>query len=74
MAIKKFTAFIFFNDAHLPKNQRKVYKYRNITNRKSLEAYCMSKLDAWYINYYDKETKEFINRVYLKHISDGNTN
>jgi hypothetical protein len=64
MAIKKFKAIVFFIGDHPP------HKYRGITNRLNFEAYCMSKLDAWYINYYDNETKEFFNRKYLKHISN----
>lgn len=60
MAKKEYTAIVFFDTGEAP------HKYRSITNTKSLEAYCIKKLDAWYINYYNKETKQFYNRVYLK--------
>lgn len=62
MAKQTFTAIVFFDTGEAP------HKYRNISNPKSLEAYCARKLDAWYINYYNKETKEFSHRAYLKNL------
>ena len=64
MAKKEFTGIVFFVDKQPP------HKYRGITNRSNFESYCISKLDAWYINYYDKDTQDFVNRKYLKHINN----
>lgn len=63
MAKKEYTAIVFFDTGELP------HKYRGVTNLKSLEAYCIRKLPgSWYINYYNKETKDFSHRAYLKNL------
>jgi len=63
MAKITFTAIVFFDTGEAP------HKYRNITNPRSLEAYCIRKLSgSWYINYYNKETKDFSHRAYLKNL------
>jgi hypothetical protein len=57
-----YTAIIFF----APAAEKQPLKYRNIKNRSSLERFITSKhADAWYINYYNKATKAFVERVYL---------
>lgn len=45
-------------------NTKPPLKYRNIKNRDRFEAF-IKKSDAWYINYYDKKTRTFVDRVYL---------
>lgn len=56
------TAIIFF----VPDSTKKPMKYRNIKNRSTLERFIQSKhADVWYINYYKKLSKQFVERVYL---------
>lgn len=42
------------------------YKYRNINNIEKFENYIQGKFDILYINYYDKKTKKYLFRRYLK--------
>lgn len=61
MAAPKFTAIIFF---HHSKNKQPI-KYRGITNKTKFEAFA-DQLQGLYINYYNKETKQFDSRKWLK--------
>ena len=58
--MNKFNAIIFFR----PELQKKVRKYRNITNLPAFIIFIRN-LDAWYINLYDAKTRQFYKRVYL---------
>lgn len=56
------TAIVFFKPG-----TKRPRKYRNIANRLKFSQFCIN-LGAWYINWYDKETKNFEDRTWL--ISD----
>jgi hypothetical protein len=58
--MQKYNAIIFFK----PEKQKKVRKYRNITNLPAFMRF-MQGLDAWYCNLYDAKTKLFYKRMYL---------
>ena len=45
-------------------NAKPPLKYRNIKNKAAFEAF-IKKSDVWYVNYYDKKTKAYIERIYL---------
>jgi hypothetical protein len=55
-----YTAIVFYHF----KDGRSPEKYRNLINKPKFEAFCLSK-GALYINYYLKDTKEFIERKWL---------
>lgn len=59
MSKKQYTAIIIFNNGEYAR------KWRKISNLASLEASCV-KLGADYINLYDKETKQYVRRIYIK--------
>lgn len=61
MAAPKFTAIVFF---HHSKGKTPL-KYRGITNKAKFEAFA-DQLQGLYINYYNKETKQFDSRKWLK--------
>jgi len=57
---KKYeTAIVFFQPG-----TKRPRKYRNIANRTKFGQFCLD-LGAWYINWYDKETKKFECRTWL---------
>jgi len=59
MAKKLFTAIVFMND------DTPIRKYRNISNINSFYNFCVS-INAAYFNLYDKATKLFVYRMYIK--------
>lgn len=61
MAAPKYTGIVFF---HHSKGKTPL-KYRGITNKAKFELFA-AKLDALYINYYNKSTKQFEGRKWLK--------
>jgi len=59
MAKKLFTAIVFFKD------NQPVRKYRNISNINSFYNFCAG-LGAEYFNLYEKTTRLFAERIYIK--------
>lgn len=59
MAKKLYTAIVFMPDGQ---NTR---KYRNISNLNSFYSFCKI-VGAAYYNLYDKSSKLFVGRVYIK--------
>ena len=60
MAKKLYTAIVFMTNASdTPR------KYRNISNINSFYNFCI-KINAAYFNTYDKSTKLFVERIYIK--------
>ena len=49
-------------------NKTKAYKYRNIKDIERFESYIRGKYEVLYVNYYDKKTKKYLFRNYLKRI------
>jgi hypothetical protein len=62
--MKLFTAIIFFK----PETGILPRKYRNINNVQNLLKFAL-KSGGWYVNLYDKRTKEFKGREYLTEAS-----
>lgn len=60
MALRLFTAIVFMQDIN---EQPK--KYRNISNLNSFRLFA-EKINANYYNLYDKTTKLFVERIYIK--------
>jgi hypothetical protein len=60
MAKKLFTAIVFMQD-----NIEQPRKYRNIANLNSFRLFAQS-IGASYYNLYDKSTKLFVERIYIK--------
>ena len=60
MAKKLYTAIVFMAD---PNDTPR--KYRNISNINSFYNFCV-KIGAAYFNTYDKSTKIFVERIYIK--------
>jgi len=60
MAKKLFTAIVFMQDAN---DQPR--KYRNISNLNTFRLFAES-INANYYNLYDKATKFFVERIYIK--------
>ena len=60
MAKKLFTAIVFMQD-----NKEQPRKYRNIANLNSFRLFADS-INAAYYNLYDKTTKIFVERIYIK--------
>jgi len=60
MAKKLYTAIVFMQD---PNDQPR--KYRNISNLNSFRLFAESIGGAYY-NLYDKSTKLFVERIYIK--------
>jgi len=58
MAKMLFTAIVFLDDSQ-PR------KYRNISNLNSFRLFC-EKIKANYYNLYDKRTRLFVERIYIK--------
>jgi len=54
-----YTAIVFFAPRIPP------HKYRNISNRPAFVKFAMSK-NGWYINWYDKRTRELVERQWLR--------
>jgi hypothetical protein len=59
MAQKLYTAIVFMLDGLAPR------KYRNINNIPNFLNFC-TKNNANYINLYDKASKLFVGRIYIK--------
>ena len=58
---KRYTAIIFFKDKNIAP-----FKYRNIDNFISFESYVFKTFqNINYINYYDKESKQYFGRKYF---------
>lgn len=60
MAKKLYTAIVFMEDA-----QQQPRKYRNIANLNSFRIFVESIAGSYY-NLYDKTTKLFVERIYIK--------
>jgi len=60
MAKKLFTAIVFMSNIEAP-----IRKYRNISNINSFYNFCVT-INADYFNVYDKDTKLFVERIYIK--------
>lgn len=56
----------YYNAIFFDKNSN-AFKYRTIKNIEKFEEYITGKFDVLYINYYDKKTKQFLFRKYIKH-------
>jgi len=59
MSKKLFTAIVFMNSPQPPR------KYHNISNINNFYVFCLS-INAAYFNLYDKSTKLFVYRIYIK--------
>jgi hypothetical protein len=59
MAQKLYTAIVFMLDGLPPR------KYRNINNIPNFVNYC-TRINSEYINLYDKASKLFVERIYIK--------
>ena len=59
MAQKLYTAIVFMLDGLPPR------KYHNINNIPNFVNYC-TRINGEYINLYDKATKVFVERIYIK--------
>jgi hypothetical protein len=59
MAQKLYTAIVFMLDGLPPR------KYRNINNIPNFVNYC-TRINGEYINLYNKATKVFVERIYIK--------
>lgn len=60
MPKKLYTAIVFMADP-----EQTPRKYRNISNINSFYNFCV-KINAAYFNTYDKFTKLFVERIYIK--------
>ena len=60
MAKKLYSAIVFWDNKTTP-----VRKYRNISNISNFTNFARS-LDAEYFNLYDKTTKLYVERIYIK--------
>ena len=60
MAKKLYSAIVFFKD-----NIQPVRKYHNISSINNFITFAKS-LDAEYFNLYDKTTKLYVERIYIK--------
>lgn len=60
MAKKLYNAIVFMQDPLAP-----VRKYRNISNLNSFRLFIES-INGSYYNLYDKTTKLFVERIYIK--------
>ena len=59
MSKKLYTAIVFMAGTVPPR------KYRNINNIPNFVKFCQS-FDSEYVNLYDKATKTFVERIYIK--------
>lgn len=59
MPKKLYTGIVFFENGENPR------KYRNISNLGSFMRF-LGGINAYYVNIYDKATKSFIERIYIK--------
>jgi len=59
MAKNLYTAIVFMLD------NTPARKYRNINNIYRFATWCES-IPAKYVNFYDKQTKTYIQRIYIK--------
>lgn len=59
MAKNLYTAIVFMID------NTPARKYRNINNIYRFATWCES-IPAKYVNFYDKQTKSYVQRIYIK--------
>jgi len=59
MAKNLYTAIVFMLD------NTPARKYRNISNLNRFAYWCKS-IPANYVNFYDKQTKAYVKRIYIK--------
>jgi len=59
MAKNLYTAIVFMLD------NTPARKYRNISNLERFASWCES-INAKYVNFYDKQTKAYYKRIYIK--------
>lgn len=59
MAKNLYTAIVFMLD------NSPARKYRNISNLERFASWCES-IPAKYVNFYDKQTKVYFKRIYIK--------
>lgn len=59
MPLPLYTAIVFMNNGLRPR------KYRNITHINKFEQFCVT-INANYFNLYEKTTKNFVERIYIK--------
>lgn len=59
MAKTLYTAIVFFEDKAPPR------KYRNISNLTTFTNFCKM-INAYYYNLYNKESKQYVERIYVK--------
>jgi hypothetical protein len=55
-----YNAIVFFK----PEKLMKPRKYHNISKVDNFSIFCLT-AGAWYINFYNSKTKEFIKRIYI---------
>jgi len=60
MAKKLYSAIVFFKD-----NIQPIRKYRNISNINNFINFARL-IDAEYFNLYEKDTKLYVERIYIK--------
>lgn len=60
MAKNLYSAIVFFKD-----NSQPIRKYRNISNINNFINFARS-LDAEYFNLYEKATRLYVERIYIK--------
>jgi hypothetical protein len=60
MAKRLYTAIVFMKDIN-----KQPRKYRNISNINTFYTFC-EKIGSNYFNVYDKTTKLFVERIYIK--------
>jgi hypothetical protein len=60
MAKKLYSAIVFWKD-----NSQSIRKYRNISNINNFINFARS-IDAEYFNLYEKTTRLFVERIYIK--------
>ena len=62
MSKQLFTAIVFFS----PFTKKLPFKYRNVNSEDKFSDFCRRKLPgSIYYNLYDKQTKNFIKRIWL---------
>lgn len=59
MAKPLYTCIVFMQDGSSPR------KYRNISNKNNFFNFCIT-IKANYFNVYDKVSKQYVERVYIK--------
>jgi hypothetical protein len=58
-----FNAIVFFKK----ELNKTPFKYRNIKDKENFKRFCENKIENCdYFNLYDKQTKQFVERIYIK--------